>query len=47
MVAGFDGYKSDPLGGQLSLSMDDYIQATKLVSQLVVFLVQLLIVCFL
>jgi acetoin utilization deacetylase AcuC-like enzyme len=30
--AGFDGYVSDPIGGQLSLSLDDYTTATKMVS---------------
>lgn len=29
--AGFDGYVSDPLGGQLSLSLEDYKVATKMV----------------
>jgi len=31
-AAGFDGYTSDPLGGQLCLSLQDYQRATKLVS---------------
>jgi hypothetical protein len=29
--AGFDGYVSDPLGGQLCLSLEDYQTATKMV----------------
>lgn len=30
--AGFDGYHSDPIGGELGLSTDDYIWCTKQVS---------------
>jgi acetoin utilization deacetylase AcuC-like enzyme len=30
-TAGFDGYISDPLGGQLCLSLEDYKTATKMV----------------
>jgi len=32
LIAGFDGYTSDPLGGQLCLSIGDYQQTTKMVS---------------
>lgn len=31
LLAGFDGYKTDPLGGQLSLSTADYSWATTMV----------------
>ena len=31
-TAGFDGYVSDPLGGQLCMSLEDYQTATKMVS---------------
>lgn len=31
-AAGFDGYVSDPLGGQLCLSLEDYTAATRMVN---------------
>lgn len=30
-VAGFDGYKTDPVGGALHLSLDDYASCTTMV----------------
>lgn len=35
-AAGFDGFRSDPLGGELCLSLQDFTAATKLVRAVVV-----------